>query len=58
MFPLLLIHFWHGKYQGIGIGYIVFIYPSNNGCDAIFTCHDFPLSCLLSMFHGWILKHS
>ena len=27
MFPLLLIHFWHGKYQKIGFGYIVSIYP-------------------------------
>ena len=27
MFPLLVIHFWHGKYQRIGFGYIVSIYP-------------------------------
>ena len=25
--PLLLFHFWHGKYQRIGFDYIVFIYP-------------------------------
>ena len=25
--PLLLTHFWHGKYQRIGFDYIVFIYP-------------------------------
>ena len=30
--PLLLIHFWHGKYQRIGFGYISF----HKGWDAIF----------------------
>ena len=44
--------FWHGEYQGIGFDYIVSINPSIMDVMLFFTCHDFPLSCLLIiMFH-------
>ena len=51
--PLLLIHFWHGKISKDKHWLHGFIYPSHNGYDAIFICHDFPLS-LSSSHVSWL----
>ena len=50
---VILVHFWHGKYQGLRFGYIVSCISLIMDMILFFTCHNFPHS-MSSQYVSWL----